>query len=120
MAEPDISRTRSDLARALGAECVDWSADALAAHAHDTWPLSLLQVYQGRLTARPACVVSPTSTAQVVATLRYANEHRIPVAPFGGGSGVCGGVLPTPSTIVLDTRRMNRLLELNETALHAR
>lgn len=120
MAEADVSRTRQDLARALGADRVDWSDDALAAHAHDTWPLALLRLHQGRLATRPACVVSPASTAEVVSVLRYANERRIPVVPYGGGSGVCGGVLPHPDAIVVDLRAMNRLLELNETALQAR
>jgi alkyldihydroxyacetonephosphate synthase len=118
MAEPQ--RLRADLARILGGEGVEASDDALAAHAHDTWPLSLLRVHLGRLTARPACVVSPRDTEQVAAVLRYADERRVPVVPYGGGSGVCGGVLPDAATIVIDLRRLDRLLEVNETALHAR
>lgn len=120
MAKPDLERVRADLARAVGAEQVDVSDAALREHAHDTWPLSLLRLHQGRLTTRPACVVTPTSTEHVVAVLRYANEARLPVVPFGGGSGVCGGVLPTAETIVVDLRRLDQLLELNETALQAR
>ncbi len=40
--------------------------------------------------------------------LRYANQRRVPVVPFGGGSGVGGGVLPDGGTIVVDLRRMNQ------------
>jgi len=65
-------------------------------------------------------VVSPTSTEEVATVLRYANEARLPVVPFGGGSGVCGGVLPTAETIVVDLRKLDQLVELNETALQAR
>jgi alkyldihydroxyacetonephosphate synthase len=113
-------RIRADLARALGAEHVQWDDATLAAHAHDTWPLSLLRLHQGRLTARPACVVTPASTEAVAAVLRYADKERVPVVPFGGGSGVSGGVLPSGETIVVDLRGMDQLLELNETALQAR
>jgi alkyldihydroxyacetonephosphate synthase len=120
MAEPDLERVRAELARALGADRVDWSESALAEHACDSWPLSLLRGHQGRLTARPACVVSPTATDEVAALLRWANQRRIPVVPFGGGSGVCGGILPADGAIVVDLRRMDQLVELNETALQAR
>ena len=120
MSERDLQRVRGDLARALGEARVDVSDAVLAEHAHDTWPLSLLRLHQGRLTTRPACVVSPSSTDDVVAVLRYANEARLPVVPYGGGSGVCGAVLPTAETIVVDLRQLNQLLELNETALQAR
>ena len=116
----DVERVRADLVAALGADRVEWSEASLAEHAHDTWPLSLLRLHQGRLTARPACVVRPTSTGEVATVLRYANEHRVPVVPFGGGSGVGGGVLPDGGTIVVDLRRLDALLELNETALQVR
>jgi alkyldihydroxyacetonephosphate synthase len=119
MAERDPQRVRAALARALGPERVDWSDETLTAHARDTWPLSLLRDHQGRLTTRPACVVSPTSTADVATVLRYANEERVPVVPFGGGSGVCGGILPSADAIIVDLRRMDELLDLNETALQA-
>lgn len=120
MAKFDLQRVRADLVRAVGAEQIDVSDEALSEHAHDTWPLSLLRKHQGRLTTRPACVVKPTSTEQIAAVLRYANDARLPVVPFGGGSGVCGGVLPTGESIVVDLRRLDQLLELDETALQAR
>ena len=119
MAERDLQRVRAELSRALGAERVEVGDAALLDHARDTWPLSLLRQHQGRLATRPACVVTPTSTADVVTVLRYANEARLPVVPFGGGSGVCGAVLPGPETIVVDMRRLDKLLDLNETALQA-
>jgi alkyldihydroxyacetonephosphate synthase len=115
-----VEQIRGSLVRAVGREQVDWSDASLAEHAHDTWPLSLLHLHQGRLTTRPACVVSPRSTDDVVAVLRYASAERLPVVPFGGGSGVSGGVLPSADAIVVDLRRMNQLLELNETALQVR
>src|SRR5215470_16116267 len=120
MAERAAERVRADLVRALGAARVDVRDETLRAHAHDTWPLSLLRMHQGRLATRPLAVVSPRSTEEVAAVLRYADQARLPVVPYGGGSGVCGGVLPTPDTIVVDLRQLDQLLELNETALQAR
>ena len=120
MGEGGNRRVRDDLCRLLGRERVSWTEEALATHARDTWFLSVLRAERGILVDRPACVVTPEDTAEVAAVLAYASRERVPVVPFGGGSGVCGGVLPGPGTLVIDLRRMDRLLELNETALSAR
>jgi alkyldihydroxyacetonephosphate synthase len=120
MPEIDAERVRADLARVLGTDRVRWDEQTLADHAHDTWPLALLRLRRGEIVDRPSCVVGPTGVEDVVQVLRYATRERVPVVPYGAGSGVCGGVLPAPGAIVVDLRAMNRLLELDETALLAR
>jgi alkyldihydroxyacetonephosphate synthase len=117
---PDDGRVRADLARELGAERVAWDEQTLADHAHDTWPLALLRLQRGEIVDRPSCVVKPHAVEDVSRVLRYASRERVPVVPYGAGSGVCGGVLPRAGAIVVDMRAMNRLVELNETALIAR
>jgi D-lactate dehydrogenase (cytochrome) len=57
----------------------------------------------------PDVVVFPVSTAEVSAVLRFANERRIPVVPFGAGSSVEGHVLPVRGGISLDLMRMDRI-----------
>ncbi|HVD44214.1 MAG TPA: FAD-binding protein, partial [Rubrobacter sp.] len=37
---------------------------------------------------RPDAVVYPEGRDEVVETLRFANEHRIPIVPFGEGSSL--------------------------------
>ena len=101
MAEREAQRVRDDLARALGADRVDDRDAARSAHAHDTWPLSLLRIHQGRFGTRPACVVTPRATEEVAATLRYANQHNIAVVPYGGGSGVSGAPPPERAAMAL-------------------
>jgi alkyldihydroxyacetonephosphate synthase len=110
---------RQQLVSRIGADAVSWDDETLKQHSRDTWCLSVLHSMRGQLETRPLCVVSPSSVEQVAAALRYANEQRVAVVPFGAGSGVCGGVLPEAGSIVIDLRRMNQLLELNETALTA-
>jgi alkyldihydroxyacetonephosphate synthase len=120
MPQRDDARVRADLGAALGTAVVHWDDATLAQHSHDTWSIALLRLQRGLLTDRPACVITPESTGQVARTLQYAGHRRVPVVPFGAGSGVCGGVLPAGGAIVIDMRRMRSLLELNETALTAR
>ncbi len=118
-AESAVQHRRA-LTALLGSDAVVWDDGALTAHRRDYWSLSILRAMRGTLTTLPLCVVSPASTDQVVRLLSYANERRVPVVPFGAGSGVCGGVLPAADAVVVDLRRMNRLLELDGVSLLAR
>ncbi len=111
---------RRDLVSLLGNEAVSWEEGVLSAHSYDTWSLSRLRLMRGEITARPACVVSPSETGQVSELLRYASDKQIAVVPYGAGSGVCGGVLPEDGSIVVDLRNMDRLVSLNPQALLAR
>jgi alkyldihydroxyacetonephosphate synthase len=43
----------------------------------------------------------------------------VPVIPYGGGSGIVGGALPLHGGLVLDLKRMNRLLGIDEVSLVA-
>ena len=61
----------------------------------------------------PACAVLCESTAQVAAVLALCLEHKVPVAPRGAGSGMCGGALPVPGGIVLSTERMTKIKEID-------
>lgn len=108
------------LARELGADRVAEDEKTLAAHSRDYWILAHLRARQGRLGRGPACVVRPRSTAEVSATIRLAQQLRVPVVPFGAGSGVVGGATPPEGTLVVDLSDMNQILELNEHSLYAR
>lgn len=120
MGDADVQRLRTDLVELMGRDSVRWDSESLTEHSHDTWPLSLLLAHQGRLTSRPACVVRPGSTHEVAKVLHYAERERVPVVPFGAGSGVCGGILPDPQSVVVDLRRMAELVEVDENDLLAR
>jgi len=63
--------------------------------------------------AMPAAVVLPVDTRETAAVLQYANRHRLPVIPRGAGSGLAGGATPCEGGIVLDLKRMNRILEID-------
>ncbi|MBT2614820.1 MULTISPECIES: FAD-binding oxidoreductase [unclassified Bacillus (in: firmicutes)] len=62
----------------------------------------------------PDMIIYPRDTAEVSAVMRYANEHEIPVIPFGLGSSLEGHVVPVKGGISLDLSLMNQLLEIRE------
>ncbi|MCL4458842.1 MAG: FAD-binding oxidoreductase [Chloroflexi bacterium] len=61
----------------------------------------------------PAFVVRPGMTEQVAEILKLANELKIPVSPRGGGSAQEGGC-QSDSGIVLETLRMDKILDIDE------
>src|ERR671915_2514392 len=60
----------------------------------------------------PDAVVYPQSRDEVVEILRFANEHRVPIVPFGQGSSVEAHTIPVHGGISLDLGRMDRILEV--------
>jgi len=62
----------------------------------------------------PELVIQPVSAAEISAVLRYCNEQQIPVTPRGAGTGLSGGALPVYRGLVLDMKRMNRIVDLDE------
>ncbi|MEC9014692.1 MAG: FAD-binding oxidoreductase [Chloroflexota bacterium] len=64
-------------------------------------------------------VVRPASTMEVSTVLKLANEFQTPVIPYGGGTGVMGGTVPTAGGIILDLQRMNKIISINPTDMTA-
>ena len=61
---------------------------------------------------RPDLVVYPGSTEEVALVLALANEHRVPVTPFGVGTSLEGHIIPVHGGISLDLSRLDRILEI--------
>ncbi|MEV4009193.1 FAD-linked oxidase C-terminal domain-containing protein [Nonomuraea angiospora] len=62
---------------------------------------------------KPLGVVLAASRDDVVTTMRWATEHRVPVVPRGGGSGLAGAAVAGDGSIVLSLARMNAIRELS-------
>lgn len=94
------------LLQALGPETVITDPAAI-----EPWLTDWRGVYKGRAQA----VLRPSTTEQVAACLRLCNEHRVPVVPRGGNTGLCGGATPdaSPANVVLSLDRMNRIRSID-------
>ena len=71
--------------------------------------------WRGRFTGAALAVVRPASTAQVAAVVRLCHQHRVPVVPQGGNTGLVLGSIPDRSgaAIVLSLTRMNRVRDID-------
>ena len=59
--------------------------------------------WRGRFTGRALALASPASTDEVAALVRLCADHRVPIVPQGGNSGMSGGATPddTGEAIIL-------------------
>ena len=74
-------------------------------------------IYWGEPEERVAsAAVAPANVEQVQQIVRIANKHRIPLYPISTGRNLTyGGSAPTLSgSVIVDLKRMNRILEVDE------
>ena len=62
---------------------------------------------------RPAIVVLPASTDEVVRIVAIAREAKVPLVPRGAGTGLSGGARPVDGGAVVSLARMRRILEID-------
>ena len=65
----------------------------------------------------PDIVVIPDSSQDVSYTCEVAQRHGVPVLPVSTGANVCGCAVPIFRGIMIDFKRMNRILEIDEDGL---
>jgi glycolate oxidase len=63
---------------------------------------------------RPDLVVRPDSTEQVSQVMQLAWREEIPVVPRGMASGMAAASVPFTGGMVLDTCRMNRIVDIDQ------
>lgn len=63
----------------------------------------------------PTAVVFVRSVAQVVALVRFANQHKLGLVPSGGRTGLSGGAVARDGEVVVSFEKMNGVLDFNRT-----
>jgi glycolate oxidase len=64
----------------------------------------------------PDFVAMPKTTEEVQEIVKLANREKVPIVPKGSGLALTGLVIPQKGGIVLDMKRMDKILEVNEKA----
>jgi FAD/FMN-containing dehydrogenase len=65
--------------------------------------------WTGRWEGAALAVVRPGDTEQVAAVLAACHRASVPIIPQGGNTGLVGGSIPSQGSIVVSTRRLNRI-----------
>ena len=97
---PEALRKR--LAQAFDAEALLLSPAQRLSYGYDN----------SREQAKPAAVVLPHETAQVLELVRACRAHAMPIVARGRGTNTTGASVPVHGGVVVSFERMNRLLAL--------
>lgn len=54
-------------------------------------------------------MVLPASTAEVAAVVRLCGQHRVPIVPQGGRTGLVGGAISHPGEVIVSLARMQAI-----------
>lgn len=74
----------------------------------------------GTVFAHPDVHLKVVNKNQISSIMRYANEKLIPVTIRGSGTGLVGACVPIFGGILLDTSKMNQIIELDKTNMTLR
>jgi alkyldihydroxyacetonephosphate synthase len=111
-----VADAEGALSSALGAAVITAPSD-LAAYTADTYWPALHAKAAGAPIARPDVVVRPRTEEDVATTVAIAHSHRVPVVPWGGGSGTQGGALAIRGGIVIDLRSLDDVIEVDDESM---
>jgi glycolate oxidase len=62
---------------------------------------------------RPLAVVVPETQQEVIATVRFCRDEKIPFVARGSGTSLSGGSLPVADGIVITLNRLNKIRRLD-------
>mgnify|MGYP003641330757 CR=1 FL=1 len=71
--------------------------------------------WRGKWTGAAIAVAQPDDATGVAGILRWCHDHRVPVVPQGGNTGLSGGATPDGSgtAVVLSLTRLNRVRHID-------
>src|SRR5579885_1907659 len=79
----------------------------------DPADLKLYEYDGGVDKALPDAVVFPRTTEEVVALVRLARDHNLPIVGRGAGTGLSGGAIARAGGLLISFARMNQILEID-------
>ena len=103
MNQHNLKDTHKELRARLGTR---FSTDAAVrdAHARDA------SYHRG---APPDAVAFPKTNTEVADIVKICAKHRIPIIPYGTGTGIEGAVVATEGTLCIALNEMNNILHVN-------
>ncbi|MHA2290216.1 MAG: FAD-binding oxidoreductase, partial [Promethearchaeota archaeon] len=107
-------KIRAKLADIVGEKNVSIEDVDILAYTRDSSLIALNWTIQGKIAGLPHLVTWPETVKQISEILKLANQEKIPIIPYSEGSGVVGGSIPIYGGIIVDMKKFNKILELND------
>lgn len=87
------------------------------AYGVDVYLVPQIWMDRGLMPSTPDWIVYPDSADEVSKILKLASRHRIPVIPYGGGTGSQGGTVPLYGGILMDVKKMDQIVEVDQKSM---
>lgn len=100
----------NELKKIVGEQYILTDQESLAVYGYDSTP---------ELESVPGAVLLPGSGEEVAHIMRLCHMAGVNVTPRGSGTNLSGGSISTNSGVVVQTSRLNRILEIDEENLTA-
>ena len=110
----DKPKIESDLREIVGANNVSTKEIDLLAYTKDSTLIGFNWLLESKISGLADFITWPETVEQISAILKLANKEKIPVIPFGEGSGVVGGAIPIWGGIIIDMKKFNRIIGISD------
>jgi len=107
-------KIESKLSEIVGITNVSTKNIDILAYTKDSTLIALNWTIQGKIAGLPDFITWPETVEQISEILKFANKEKIPVIPYSEGSGVVGGSIPIYGGIIVDMKKFNKVLDLND------
>ncbi|MCS6844368.1 MAG: FAD-binding oxidoreductase, partial [Caldilineales bacterium] len=108
---------RSELEEIVGPDYIRTDEPSRLVYSTDWSWMPQMWLDRGERLPTPDYIVHPGSAEEISAIMDVANKYRIPVVPWGGGSGTQGGAAPVYGGILLDLKRLDKIIAIDEKSL---
>jgi FAD/FMN-containing dehydrogenase len=99
---------------------LDRLKDAVGAKGFSEDPAEIaphLEEWRSKYKGHSPLLLKPATTAEVSAILTICNDTHTPLVTQGGNTGLVGGQIPLNGEVLLSTRRLNRIRNLDATGM---
>ncbi len=66
------------------------------------------------MNTNPDAIVQPTTAEEIQSLYKFARNEKVPLVPRGAGTSGYGGAIPRKGGIIVDMRRMDNILSVDE------
>jgi alkyldihydroxyacetonephosphate synthase len=107
----------NELRDVVGSNDLTMSEAERVAYGLDAYYVPQMWMDRGLAPPQPEWIVFPGSAEEVSQIVRIASRHRVPVIPYGGGTGSQGGTIPLHGGIIVDLKKMSKILKIDEESM---
>ncbi|MBA5850754.1 FAD-binding oxidoreductase [Clostridium sp. cel8] len=75
-------------------------------YAHGCYPKEYKFILQGKYKKLPSAILIVNNEQEISEILKLANEMKVGIIPYGGGSGIVGGSMPDNEEVMIDIKRL--------------